>query len=456
MAIWTAEIKDIENLHESFEGQLPHLEKELARLIKTEDPNVILLYSRRCLEVIITDLCECELKRSRKTEPLKGIIDKLNREEKVPSHIIVSMESLNSLSTFGTHPKEYDPEQVRPVLINLFTICKWYLKFKNAGYYAPDEGATEKADFNPVSLEDSAQKFETLIDYNGPVNPETIDSILLKYKQSKGYKEFDKITGKRVYAIIVECLDNISKHSLKGQVNQVIPDPYLSVSRLGNDIYINTGNVTNENNKQEIASRIDQINNLAEPDLKLLYDKKIKSEFKPTEGGAGLGFIIMGLKSGNKIKYSFPESDSLYSLVEIQIQVSTYFQKKLVISRTSSSPQIYFDPDNSIYEISGESRPLDVPGFYEPVLNWLDDFSKNLDNLKISKGPIDINLNFEYFNSLSAKYIFDFCKQLAHIRSKGKKINIKWHYDADDPDMLEAGREISRISKIPFEFIQEK
>jgi hypothetical protein len=43
-----------------------------------------LLYSRRCLEIIVTDLCECELKRPRKTEPLKGIIDKLHREEKVP------------------------------------------------------------------------------------------------------------------------------------------------------------------------------------------------------------------------------------------------------------------------------------------------------------------------------------------------------------------------------------
>ena len=78
-----------------------------------------MLYSRRCLEVIITDLCECELKRSTKTEPLKGIIDKLKKEEKVPSHIIASMDGLNSLSTFGTHPKDFDPEQVKPVLVNL-------------------------------------------------------------------------------------------------------------------------------------------------------------------------------------------------------------------------------------------------------------------------------------------------------------------------------------------------
>ena len=131
MQIWTAEIKELENFIESLKNNLPDLEKELARLIKADDENIVLLYSRRCLEVIITDLCECELKRPRKTEPLKGIIDKLNKEEKVPAHIIASMHGLNTLSTFGAHPKEFDPEQVKPVLNNLTTIVKWYLKYKN-------------------------------------------------------------------------------------------------------------------------------------------------------------------------------------------------------------------------------------------------------------------------------------------------------------------------------------
>lgn len=130
MQIWSAEIKELEILYASVKGQFPELEKEMERLVKADDENMVLLYSRRCLEVIITDLCECELKRPRKTEPLKGIIDKLQKEEKVPSHIIVSMQYLNSLSTFGAHPKEFDPEQVRSVLINLATIIRWYLKHK--------------------------------------------------------------------------------------------------------------------------------------------------------------------------------------------------------------------------------------------------------------------------------------------------------------------------------------
>jgi hypothetical protein len=89
-----------------------------------------MLYSRRCLEVILTDLCECELKRDRGTEPPKGIIDRLKKENKLPAHIIASMHGLNELSTFGTHPKDFDPEQVKPVLNNLDIIIKWNLKYK--------------------------------------------------------------------------------------------------------------------------------------------------------------------------------------------------------------------------------------------------------------------------------------------------------------------------------------
>jgi TolB-like protein len=141
MSIWSAEIKEIQILLNSFKGQFPDLEKELKPLITSEDSNVVLLYSRRCLEVIVTELCEIELKRPRKTEPLKGIIDKLNSEEKVPFNIVTSMHSLNSLSTFGTHPKDFDQEQVKPVLNNLAIIVRWYLKYRETqskGKVPPD------------------------------------------------------------------------------------------------------------------------------------------------------------------------------------------------------------------------------------------------------------------------------------------------------------------------------
>lgn len=157
MTIWTNEIKDLKILSESIVGKLPLLEKELEPLINTQDANVVMLYSRRCLEVIVTDLCEYELKRPRKKEPLKGIIDKLNSEEKVPSHIITSMLGLNSLSTYGVHPKDFDPEQVKPALNNLTIVIKWYLKYRESSI-----NETHKADSSSNELFDN-KGFKTKI-----------------------------------------------------------------------------------------------------------------------------------------------------------------------------------------------------------------------------------------------------------------------------------------------------
>jgi hypothetical protein len=128
MTIWSAEIKELEKFHYSIKEVHPKLDIELQRLIKTDDENIVLVYARRCLEIIITDLCERELKRDRGTEPLKGIIDKLHREKKVPHNIIVSMQNINSLSTFGSHPKDFDPRQMKPALLDLTTLLEWYLK----------------------------------------------------------------------------------------------------------------------------------------------------------------------------------------------------------------------------------------------------------------------------------------------------------------------------------------
>jgi tetratricopeptide (TPR) repeat protein len=180
MPIWSAELKELELLYDSLQGKFPELEKDLSHLIKTDDENVALLYARRCLEIIIADLCESELKRPRGTEPLKGIIEKLNRENKIPSHIIASMLNLNNMSTFGVHPKEFDPEQVRPLLLNLATIIKWYIKYKSE---KPEPVLREKA-----------------VKVSEEIRPEVKEPVHIK---KTGNKSFIYISGILVIAIIL-------------------------------------------------------------------------------------------------------------------------------------------------------------------------------------------------------------------------------------------------------------
>jgi hypothetical protein len=128
--------------------------------------------------------------------------------------------------------------------------------------------------------------------------------------------------------------------------------------------------------------------------------------------------------------------------------------RKLIIDKTSNSPKVILDPENKIYLISGESRPPDVRDFYNQILSWLEDFSSYLIKSDNKKDPVEFNFNFEYFNSSSGKLILDICKVLAGLRINGINIIVKWHFEKEDVDMMDVGKEISKIVKFPFEFIE--
>jgi len=130
--------------------------------------------------------------------------------------------------------------------------------------------------------------------------------------------------------------------------------------------------------------------------------------------------------------------------------------EKIFIEATTNTPKVVLDPDKMIFEISGESRPKDVSKFYYPILLWLDELGKISTEQMDDGSMFEFNFRFEYFNSLSAKYILDICKKLSSHGSGGKYISVKWYYEEDDDDMHEVGQEMSRISKLPFEFVEIK
>ncbi len=127
---------------------------------------------------------------------------------------------------------------------------------------------------------------------------------------------------------------------------------------------------------------------------------------------------------------------------------------KLIIDKTNTTPQVVLDPERKIYSISGESRPSDVREFYDQVISWLIDFRWEFTNSKDFKEPINFSFHLAYFNSSSAKLILDICKILASLKLNGFNVTINWFYDPDDVDMLEVGKEISNIVKVPFEYVE--
>jgi hypothetical protein len=294
----------------------------------------------------------------------------------------------------------------------------------------------------------------TIFSYTGPLDFKKIDLLLKKLKKEEAFLILEKTTARRIYSIMVECLENIAKHSAHNTgIDKLIPA--IDLRKKDDKLVIRSVNPVHMEKTDRIARKLNQINRINEKDLLILYEDQINRKSRQGENGAGLGFMIMKLKSGNKLNYRIIQIDKYLAKFELEISVNKYIMKKLIIDQTSNSPRVILDPEKKIFEIAGESRPPDVSAFYDEILNWMDDYSIHLAKTREMDDPVVINFDLEYFNSSSAKYILDFCKQVAGVKSKGKNIAVNWHYEEGDMDMLEVGREMSRMSKIPFEYIQK-
>lgn len=295
----------------------------------------------------------------------------------------------------------------------------------------------------------------TIFSYTGPVDFKKIDLLLKKLKKEEAFLNLEKTTARRIYSILVECLENIAKHSAHNTgIEKLLPA--IDLHRKDDKLVIRSVNPVHMEKTDRIARKLNQINRINEKDLLILYEDQINRKSRQGENGAGLGFMIMKLKSGNKLNYRIIQIDRYLAKFELEISVNKYIMKKLIIDQTSNSPRVILDPERKIFEIAGESRPPDVSAFYDEILNWMDDYSIHLAKTKELDDPVVFNFDLEYFNSSSAKYILDFCKQVAGVKSKGKNIAVNWHYEEGDMDMLEVGREMSRMSKIPFDYIQKE
>lgn len=132
----------------------------------------------------------------------------------------------------------------------------------------------------------------------------------------------DGLTGveKKVYSVLVECIENVSKHSIIAEKRN------LSTVYIGKTDFkyiIVTGNYIPNNEVDELKQKLEKAKASSLQELKQMYREQILSK-RSDENNAGLGIIDMAIKTGNQIKYNFKpatENTSFYLLqTEINIQ----------------------------------------------------------------------------------------------------------------------------------------
>ncbi|MDK2979040.1 MAG: hypothetical protein PWP52_1754 [Bacteroidales bacterium] len=108
-------------------------------------------------------------------------------------------------------------------------------------------------------------------------------------------------------------------------------------------------------------------------------------------------------------------------------------------------PEVNFDADSGVCEISGESYMEETYKFYLPLINWIKDYIKNTNN------KIELVIKLIYLNTSSTKCILDMLDVLKEYQDKGGDVKVIWYYDIQDPDMVDEVEDFEVESGIKIE-----
>ena len=104
---------------------------------------------------------------------------------------------------------------------------------------------------------------------------------------------------------------------------------------------------------------------------------------------------------------------------------------------TNNLPSLDFDEEAGLLILTGRSTSVEKDDFWNPLIEKMDSYLNT---------PRDITMiiDFEYFNTTSAKSMLELFKLIVNKTKKNNKtFLIEWFYD--DNDMMEAGEDYSSM-----------
>ncbi|MCG8411441.1 MAG: SiaB family protein kinase [Bacteroidales bacterium] len=165
----------------------------------------------------------------------------------------------------------------------------------------------------------SMKAHEITLVYEGEITHQITKAFTSLTESNMAKQSESNSVQKKVFHVMVECLQNISKHA-----NSFGSDDFLfagrgifMVSKGKDDYHVTTGNVIENDKIEELTKMLSHINELDKDGLKELYKNQMKEGRLSEKGGAGLGFIDIARKTGKKLDFHFlpiDESSSFFLL----------------------------------------------------------------------------------------------------------------------------------------------
>lgn len=280
-----------------------------------------------------------------------------------------------------------------------------------------------------VELMMSTRKEDLNYVYRGEFNQSLSQHILSLAEKNIDKERISIKIKKRVFHIMVESIQNITRHKDGSEDEELKDDEFsiFSIQKQKEWYYITTGNIVEDVKLGPLCEKLDRINNLDQAELTQFYKEVLSNGKLSSKGGAGLGLIEMARKSGNKLSYEvkklrddisyfymhsnintltldeapiLPE-DSIYSLRYI-VKLHQFIIENDILLIYST----IFDQESLISLISIiNSRPLDRLSFKKKLVSLMVEMLQNIiHHGRVHFGDIDGSQGIFYINVKNEEY----------------------------------------------------
>ena len=147
--------------------------------------------------------------------------------------------------------------------------------------------------------------------YKGEMNHQIMRSFAFMANRKITEKNLPTSTRKRIFHIMIECLQNVTKHSDDyDQKDKKVGNGLFIVGQTKDSFYVVTGNLVSNKKVKDLEARLTKINESSPQELKDSFLKQMVEGPLSEKGGAGLGLIDIARKSEHKLFYHFVPFDS--------------------------------------------------------------------------------------------------------------------------------------------------
>ena len=175
-------------------------------------------------------------------------------------------------------------------------------------------------------LYDDLERQRVMLSFKGNLTPDLIAAVVDLVERKLEVLEPDQRMRKRVFNVVVECLQNLYHHNIEMSASTgteaAASQGVVMIAQADEGYSVLTGNSMAMTEVHNLKDRLDRVNGCEPDQLRDLYKSILGNGKFSTAGGGGLGLIDIARKSGKKLEYGFIPMEDGNTFFSLNVNVT--------------------------------------------------------------------------------------------------------------------------------------